>query len=176
MKYDKNSFLAGLIAGRQMKGWSAYGTMGGWDPDGDLIVRPITQGVPVIRFASDAAFSGVALTDTVNEAAAFPEMETEEITQIINVIAIADDTFSVLVLNERLEESEIIHAYTIDKDINPLEYDEEIVFIDSDGAFTMQTEYEEYSAVAEVSSGELQLLSVNTDRFETIESQEVSLC
>ena len=95
--YDEHSFWAGVAIGRRLKGYSAYGTMKGWDPEGDLIVRPVIQGVPAIKFGGDRAFTITAMVDTVNEDAAFPEMEELELTQEIGVIAFARDAaFTIL--------------------------------------------------------------------------------
>lgn len=176
MKYDQNSFIAGLIAGRQMKGWSAYGVMSGWDPDGDLIVRPITQGVPSIKFGADAVFTISPMVDTVGEDTVFPAQELPEITQEIGaVVFAAEAAFVIAALNERLVLDQVIKSYSIDKDINPLEYDDTIVFINSDGAFTMDKMTRSFaSAAAEIDIGTMQELTVTTGDFAAVDTQEVT--
>ena len=174
--YDEYSFWAGVAIGRRLKGYAAYGTMPGWDPDGDLIVRPITQGVPAIRFGADMPFTITAMVDTVNEDAFWPSQELPEITQEIGVISFgADQSFAILALNERLVVDQVIQAYSICEEINPLDYDDTIVYINSSGAFTMDEITRKFtSAAGEIDVGTLQEVAVTTEAFESVSSQEVS--
>lgn len=82
--YDENSFLAGIAVGRQLKGWARLGTVAGYDPDGDLILRPITQGIKAVTW-QDRSFTVAAFTDTVNEDAAFPTMDDEVLIQVLDM-------------------------------------------------------------------------------------------
>lgn len=174
--YDEHSFWAGVAIGRRLKGYSAYGTMTGWDPEGDLIVRPVIQGVPAVKFGADRAFTITAMVDTVNEDATFPEQELPEISQEIGVIAFGRSAaFTILALNERLVIDEVITAYSIDKDINPLEYDDTIVFINSSGAFTMDTMTRTFTSQAvDIDIGTLQEVTVTTGEFAEVSTQEVT--
>ena len=47
MNYDKNSFLAGLAAGRQMKGWAGITKSGSVTPSGGMIDALITGDINV---------------------------------------------------------------------------------------------------------------------------------
>ena len=170
--YDEHSFWAGVAIGRRLKGYSAYGTMTGWDPEGDLIVRPITQGIGRISFGIES-FSVRAITDEVE--CSFPDQELPDIVQEIGRIAFGVESFTVRALNERLVIDEVITAYSIDKDINPLEYDDTIVFINSSGAFTMDTMTRTFTSQAvDIDIGTLQEATVTTDEFAEVDTQEVT--
>ena len=83
--YDELSFWAGVATGCRLKGYTGYGTMPGWDPDGDLIVRPITQGVPSIYFGADHPFAVHAFADTVE--IGWPEQTNDTIRQSIGIMS-----------------------------------------------------------------------------------------
>ena len=174
--YDEHSFWAGVAIGRRLKGYAAYGTMMGWDPDGDLIVRPVIQGIPAIKFGADRPFTIPTMVDYVNEDTVFPSQELPELSQEIGVIPFGRDAaFSILPLNERLVIDQIIKAFSIDQDINPLDYDDTIVFIDSDGAFTMDTMTRAFtSQAADIDVGSLQEVTVTTGEFAEVTTQEVT--
>lgn len=174
--YDEHSFWAGVAIGRRLKGYSAYGTMTGWDPEGDLIVRPVIQGVPAVKFGADRAFTITAMVDTVNEDATFPEQETPAITEAIPAVVFARDVaFSILALNERLVIDEVITAYSVDENINPLEYDDTIVFINSSGAFTMDEMTRTFTSTEQtVDIGTMQEVTVKVDEFAEVATQEVT--
>lgn len=176
MSYDEESLLMGIFLGKQMRGWSAYGRPEGFDPDGDLILRPITQGVPAVKFGADRAFTILAMIDTVNEDTTFPEQEIEAITQAIPAISfIRDAAFSILALNERLVVDEVITAYSVDENINPLEYDDTIVFINSSGAFTMDEMTRTFTSTEQtVDIGTMQEVTVTVDEFAEVATQEVT--
>lgn len=174
--YDAKSFWSGVMVGTQLHGTTAYGSMPGWNPDGDLILRPITQGVPSIKFGADVSFVVSAMVDTVDEDTVFPAQELPEITQEIGAVVFAAETaFVVVALNERLLDEQVIQSYSIDKDINPLEYDDTIVFINSDGAFTMDKMTRSFvSTAAEIDIGTMQELTVTTGDFAAVDTQEVT--
>lgn len=176
MEYNEESFWAGVILGKQLKGWSTYGRPEGFDPDGDLVVRPITQGIYAVKFGADRPFTIAALIDTVNEDTTFPEQEIEEITQTISAITFArDSAFTILALNERLVIDEVITAYSVDENINPLEYDDTIVFINSSGAFTMDEMTRTFTSTDQpIDIGTMQEVTVQVDEFAEITTQEVT--
>ena len=175
MDYHEESFWAGVALGKQLKGWGTYGRPEGFDPDGDLILRPITQGVGRINFGPDIPFAIRAIVDSVESS--FPEQELPGLTQEVGRISFGSaGEFAIRAINERLVVDEVLQSWSIDETINPLDYDESIVYINSSGAFTMRTAYTEYSTASDIDSGKLQVLKVDTDRFESIEEQEVSLC
>lgn len=82
VEYDELSFWTGVSVGANLHGKSAFGVMPGWNPDGDLILRPITQGVPAVKFGADRPFSIVAMIDVVNEDTTFPEQDTYTIQEM----------------------------------------------------------------------------------------------
>ena len=174
MEYHEESFWAGVVLGKQLKGWGTYGRPEGFDPDGDLILRPITQGIGRIHFGT-ASFHGIRPFQAVLEPV-FPVQELPVIVEEFGRITFGSSTFDIRAIAERLVMDEVIKAFTISEEINPLEYDDAIVIINSSGAFTLETEFEEYSEAVNIDHGKLQLLDVDTDRFESIEEQEVTLC
>lgn len=176
MEYNEESFWAGVLLGQQLRGWGTYGRPEGFDPDGDLILRPITQGVPAVRFGVDRPFAIVAMIDTVNEDTTFPVQDDFDLTEAIPTVIFTRDTaFSIMALNERLVVDEVITAYSVDENINPLEYDDTIVFINSSGAFTMDEMTRTFtSAAGEIDLGTLQEVTVSTDEFAEVTEQEVS--
>jgi hypothetical protein len=105
-KYDEASFWAGVTVGTQLHGKGAYGVMPGWTPDAELVLRPITQGVPVIRFGAYKPFTIPAMTDTVDEAAPFPELDRTGITESVPVITFEYRPFTVLALSEEVTAEE----------------------------------------------------------------------
>lgn len=175
-EYNEESFWAGVVVGTQLHGTNAYGVMPGWNPDGDLILRPITQGVPAIKFGADRAFTIVTMIDTVNEDTTFPEQEIEVLTEAIPAVVFARDAaFSILALNERLVIDEVITAYSVDENINPLEYDDTIVFINSSGAFTMDEMTRTFTSTEQtVDIGTMQEVTVTVDEFAEVATQEVT--
>lgn len=176
MNYDKDSFLAGLALGKQMKGWSAYGVVAGWNPDGDLILRPITQGFPSIRFNTGRYFEINSMIDFINEEETFPLQELLGLSEDLSSIAFSkDQNFSIMNLNERLVVDEVITAYTVDENINPLEYDDTIVFINSNGAFTMNEITRTFTSTAQtVDIGTMQEVAVKVNEFAEVTTQEVT--
>lgn len=175
-EYNEESFWAGVVVGTQLHGTNAYGVMPGWNPDGDLILRPITQGVPAIGFGADRVFTIAALTDTVNEDSAFPEQAATAITEVISAVTFTRDAaFTIVALNERLVIDEVITAYSVDESINPLEYDDTIVFINSSGAFTMDDMTRTFtSAEQAVDIGTMQEVTVLVGEFAEVDTQEVT--
>ena len=105
-----------------------------------------------------------------------PVQELPEITQEIGaVVFAAEAAFVIAALNERLVLDQVIKSYSIDKDINPLEYDDTIVFINSDGAFTMDKMTRSFvSTAAEIDIGTMQELIVTTGDFAAVDNQEVT--
>ena len=175
-EYNEESFWAGVVLGTQLHGTGAYGVMSGWNPDGDLILRPITQGVPAIKFGADKPFTIVAMIDTVNEDTTFPVQDDFDLTEAIPAVIFARDAaFSIMALNERLVIDEVITAYSVDENINPLEYDDTIVFINSSGAFTMNDMTRTFTSTAQpVDIGTLQEVVVKVDEFAEVATQEVT--
>lgn len=171
--YDEKSFWAGVVLGRQMRGWSAYGRPEGFDPDGDLIVRPIIQGVPMLSLGKGEVFTVRELTDTVGET--WPEMELQDVVQELGVVVFGEDRFALREMAERLVIDQVIQAFTVSKEINPLEYDDAIVFINGSGAFTMDSMTRTFtSAEQAVDIGTMQEVTVATDEFAEVTEQEVS--
>ena len=170
--YDEHSFWAGVAIGRRLKGYAAYGTMPGWDPDGDLIVRPVIQGVPAIRFGADMSFTITATMDTVDEDAFWPEQEMPVFTQKISTISFgADRPFVALAINERLVIDQVIRAYRLDKESKDVEYNEDIVYINADGAFTFAATVDHVytSTVEAIDSGSMAALQIVTSDKENIQ-------
>lgn len=171
--YDEHSFWAGVAIGRRLKGYTAYGTMMGWDPDGDLILRPITQGVLTLHFQEPEAVSILPFTDAVQNA--FPIKADESLLEMFDQITFTDPTFTVLPINERLLEDLIIHAFSVSEEINPLEYDDTIVFINSSGAFTMDEMTRTFTSTEQtVDIGTMQEVTVKVDEFAEVATQEVT--
>ena len=176
VEYDELSFWAGVSVGANLHGKSAFGVMPGWNPDGDLILRPITQGVPAVRFGVDRPFAIVAMIDTVNEDTTFPVQDDFDLTEAIPTVIFTRDTaFSIMALNERLVVDEVITAYSVDENINPLEYEDTIVFINSSGAFTMDEMTRTFTSAAQpVDIGTMQEVTVKVDEFAEVATQEVT--
>lgn len=174
MEYNEESFWAGVLLGKQMRGWGTYGRPEGFNPDGDLILRPITQGVSRIIFGGSGDFTLRSIVDSVESA--FPDQELPELTQEIGWISFRDaGAFTIRAINERLVVDQVIQSFTIDKDINPLEYNQEIVFIDNSGAFTMDEITRTFTSVEQsVDIGTMQEVMVTTDEFATVSNQEVT--
>lgn len=177
VEYNELSFWAGVSVGVNLHGKSAFGVMPGWNPDGDLILRPITQGVPAVKFGADRPFTIVTMIDTVDEDTIFPAQETPTFTEAIPAVVFARDAaFSILALNERLVIDEVITAYSVDENINPLEYDDTIVFINSSGAFTMDEMTRTFTSTAQtVDIGTMQEVTVKVDEFAEVATQEVTM-
>lgn len=77
---------------------------------------------------------------------------------------------------ERLVIDEVIYAYSINEEINPLTYDESIVYINSSGAYTMDSVTRTFTSTEQtVDVGTMQEVTVVLDEFATVESQEVSV-
>jgi len=173
MEYNEESFWAGVLVGKQMRGWATYGRPEGFDPDGDLILRPITQGVRQISFATAKHNGILPCTDAVE--ASFPEHEVPTIVTEFGRIAIGTTTFGIQPIVERLVLDEVIKAFTISAEINPLEYDDTIVFINDSGAFTMDSMTRTFTSTEQaVDVGTLQEVTVSTDEFAEVTEQEVS--
>ena len=174
--YDEEIFWAGVALGQQLKGWSAFGIIDGFDPDGGLIVRPIQQGVPQIKFARDLPFTVVAITDTVNEEETTQVPEPIEITESFSAIVFQRDReFAVVPLSGEVETSEVVMYYLISYTNDPLTYSETYVKTNY-LSFSLVTSYTEYSRAEAIDSGSLQALRVDTDRFESITTQGVTEC
>ena len=174
MEYNEESFWAGVLLGQQLRGWGTYGRPEGFDPDGDLILRPITQGISRIDFGADIPFVIRTIIDSVESA--FPEQELPGSMQEVGRISFGDTgTFSIRAINERLVIDEVIQAFTVSEEINPLEYDDTIVFINSSGAFTMDSMSRTFTSTEQaVDVGALQEVTVSTDEFAEVTEQEVS--
>lgn len=174
MEYNEESFWAGFIAGQQSRGWGTYGRPEGFDPDGDLILRPITQGVGRISFGDPGSFTIRAITDSVE--CGFPDQLLPELLQEVGRISFGDSgTFAIRAISERLVIDEVIQAFTVSEEINPLEYDDTIVFINSSGAFTMDSMTRTFTSTEQaVDVGTMQEVTVSTDEFAEVTEQEVS--
>ena len=171
-KYDEESFWAGVALGQQLKGWSAFGIIDGFDPDGGLIVRPIQQGIPMIKFARDTAFTVCNMTDTVDYVT--DSLESLEPQDNISAIVFQRDMeFAIVPLSDSIETDEAVMYYIVSKAVNQPSYDKNFVKEVYNG-FTMITSSTEYSTEEAIDSGHLQALRVDTDRFESITNQEVT--
>jgi hypothetical protein len=172
-KYDEASFWAGVALGQQLKGWSAFGIIDGFDPDGGLIVRPIQQGIPIIKFERDIPFSVFNMTDSVSDITEAPE--PIGLQDDVRVIVFQRDTeFAVVQLSDELDAEYIVKYFIIDRNTNQPSYDENFVQSVYNG-FKPITSYTEYSVEEEIDSGVMLALRVNTDRFDSITKQEVKL-
>ena len=173
VEYDELSFWTGVSVGANLHGKSAFGVMPGWNPDGDLILRPITQGIGRLYFGS-ANFQGVRpFQDTLE--LVFPTQELPVIVDEFNRIAFGSSTFDIRAVAERLEMDQTIKAFTINKEINPLEYDDTIVFINSSGAFTMDEMTRTFTSTEQtVDIGTMQEVTVKVDEFAEVATQEVT--
>lgn len=171
MNYDKDSFLAGLALGKQMKGWSAYGVVTGWNPDGDLIIRPIVQRLGEIQFSDDYDFIINEIDDGSNEI--FPEIEKYTIEQDMSRVLFELYDFKVNDLSERYETSEIIQAITLSASSNKLDYNNEYVLYYYSGYLYLKSSWSQASVEKEIDSGNLRALEVDTSIFSEITSQEI---
>ena len=172
-KYDEESFWAGVAVGQQLKGWSAFGIIDGFDPDGGLIVRPIQQGVPFVKFARDTAFTMFNMIDTVEDVIEAPE--PIELQETINAIIFRRDVdFGILPLSDNFDANYLVKYFIVDRNTNQPSYNTTLVQSTYNG-FKLITSYTEYSVAEEIDSGVMQALQVNTDRFESITTQEVRL-
>jgi len=167
--YDENSFLAGLLVGRTLKGWATYSS---WDPV--IIIPPVIEKFAPLYFGPGHEFSIAEMMDSV--ILGFPSREDITIAEEIPYIYFQKDVdFKIMELNERLVIDEVRTAYSIDKDINPLEYDDTIVFINSSGAFTMDQMTREFTSTEQtVNIGTMQEVTVVTDEFAEVDTQEVT--
>jgi hypothetical protein len=173
-KYDEASFWAGVALGQQLKGWSAFGIIDGFDPDGGLIVRPIQQGIPVITFARDTAFTILSMTDTVNEVDTTQNPAPIEINEEISAIVFQRDTeFAVMPLTEDIHASVVVKYFIMNRTTNTPSYNEAYVKSNTSG-FRLVTSYTEYSVSEEIDSGNMQALRVDTSRFESMTTQGVT--
>ena len=159
--YDEHSFWAGVAIGRRLKGYAAYGTMPGWDPDGDLIVRPVIQGIGRIYFPP-TVFDVRAFIDTVDPV--FPVHESPAFAEQFARITFAPTTFGLVPLTEQLVMDQIIYAYRLDKDSKDVAYNEDLVYINADDAFTVAaaTNHVYTSAPESIDSGSLATVTIVT--------------
>lgn len=173
MEYHEESFWAGVVLGKQLKGWGTYGRPEGFDPDGDLILRPITQGIGRIHFGT-AAFHGVRpFVDIVEPV--FPVHETPVIVEVFGRVRFESASFGVQAIAERLVLDEVVKAFTISEEINPLDYDEDIVYINNNGAFTIDQMTRTFTSVPGVIDvGTMQEVTVSTEGFVEVTGQEVT--
>ena len=174
MEYNEESFWAGVVLGQQLRGWAVYGRPEGFDPDGDLILRPITQGVKTIKW-KDRPFVVAPFIGTVDEDNPWPVMDNEILVQEIGRVVFPANRFAVANLAERVVFDSVLYAFSINEEINPLSYDDTIVYINSSGAYTMDSVTRTFTSTAQsVDVGTMQEVTVVLDEFQTVESQEVS--
>lgn len=174
-EYNEESFWAGVVVGTQLHGTNAYGVMPGWNPDGDLILRPITQGIGRVYFNQQNVVVAGAFVGTVDEDTIFPVHEIESIIQSIGRIVFGNTTVTISPINERLVLDETIKAFSVDENINPLEYDDTIVFINSSGAFTMDEMTRTFTSTEQtVDIGTMQEVTVTVNEFAEVATQEVT--
>lgn len=174
MEYNEESFWAGVVLGQQLRGWAVYGRPEGYDPDGDLILRPITQGVKTVKWQSES-FTVLPFIGTVDEDDPWPTMDDETLVQEIGLVYFPASSFAVSALAESLVIGEVLYAFSINAEINPLTYDETIVYINSSGAYTMDSVTRSFTSTEQtVDVGTMQELTVVLDDFLEVESQEVS--
>ncbi|MBQ3256448.1 MAG: hypothetical protein IJA67_03435 [Oscillospiraceae bacterium] len=173
MDYNEESFWAGVVLGQQLRGWAVYGRPEGFDPDGDLILRPITQGIKAVKW-QNKPFTVAPFIGTVDETAPCPIMDGETITQDMGVVVFPKNRFAVCDLAERVVFDAVNQNYTINEEINPLTYDDTIVYINSSGAYTMDSVTRSFTSTAKtVDVGTMQEVTVVLDEFQSVESQEV---
>lgn len=84
-------------------------------------------------------------------------------------------TITVIGINERVTLEEVVETFTMDA-IYPGQYDSSFVEITTDGVFARMTEYAIESEQAEIASGSLEHLFVDTTQYETITAMEVKKC
>jgi len=175
VEYNELSFWAGVSVGANLHGKSAFGVMPGWNPDGDLILRPITQGIGRVYFNQKNPVTVGAFIGTVDEDTVFPIHEVEGILQNFARIAIGKTSVTIAPINERLVLDETIKAFSVDENINPLEYDDTIVFINSSGAFTMDEMTRTFTSTKQtVDIGTMQEVTVTVNEFAEVATQEVT--
>ena len=163
--YDENSFLAGIAVGRALRGWSTYSS---WDPI--IIIPPVTEKFSPIYLGQDVEFSITAMTDIVT--IGFPSREDIAITEEFPCIQFAQDSaFKILELNERLVIDQVIYAYRLDKESKDVEYNEDVVYINADGAFTFAATVDHVytSTVEAIDSGSMAALQIVTSDKENIQ-------
>lgn len=78
-------------------------------------------------------------------------------------------------INERVTVDEVVKTFTVDKEFLPA-YNEEFVNLTYLGVFSRITSYTVESEVAEISSGSLEHLFVDTSRYESVTSLGVRKC
>lgn len=101
MEYNEESFWAGVVLGQQLRGWAVYGRPEGFDPDGDLILRPITQGIKSVSWKKQS-FSVASFTDSVNEETVFPGAGEETLLQQIGVMMFPVNRFGLCDMTDQL--------------------------------------------------------------------------
>lgn len=174
MDYNEESFWAGVVLGQQLRGWAVYGRPEGFDPDGDLILRPITQGIKTVKW-QNKPFTVAPFMAMVDEIDPWPIMDDETLVQELGRVMFPANRFAVANLAERVVFDEVLYAYSINEEINPLSYDDTIVYINSSGAYTMDSVTRTFTSTAQtVDVGTMQEVTVVLDEFQTVESQEVS--
>ncbi|MBR4078564.1 MAG: hypothetical protein IKK17_08140 [Oscillospiraceae bacterium] len=174
MDYNEESFWAGVVLGQQLRGWAVYGRPEGFDPDGDLILRPITQGIKTVKWQTKP-FTVAPFMAMVDEIDPWPIMDDETLVQELGRVMFPANRFAVAQLAERVVFDAVIQNYTINEEINPLTYDDTIVYINSSGAYTMDSVTRTFTSTAQnVDVGTMQEVTVVLDEFQTVESQEVS--
>lgn len=82
---------------------------------------------------------------------------------------------TVIGINERVTADETVETFTVNATY-PGEYDGDFVEITTDGVFARKTAYTIGSEQAEIVSGSLEHLFVDTTRYETITAMEVKKC
>ena len=175
MDYNEESFWAGVVLGQQLRGWAVYGRPEGFDPDGDLILRPITQGIKTVKW-QNKPFSVAPFMAMVDEIDPWPIMDDETLVQELGRVMFPANRFAVAQLAERVVfDGGVVYAFSINKDINPLTYDDTIVYINGSGAYTMDSVTRTFTSSAQtVDVGTMQEVTVVLDEFKSVESQEVS--
>ena len=82
---------------------------------------------------------------------------------------------NVVGINERVTVDEVVKTFTVDENFLP-QYNEAFVTLTYAGVFSRITSYTVESEAAEISSGSLEHLFVDTSRYESVTSLGVRKC
>lgn len=104
-----------------------------------------------------------------------PNVTGTAVTSTLSFIHTQFALMTVIGINERVTADETVETFTVNATY-PGEYDGDFVEITTDGVFARKTAYTIESEQAEIVSGSLEHLFVDTTRYESITAMEVKKC